>query len=158
MKVWKFQKIKKIQKSLIFASVKIWERNSVLKKSKNPLIPLCGSLKIWGNKTEKNYPKDFKDILDRNGFLDFSEFFYGKIKCKYHKIFWRSRIFGFFSIYLKFSNFHTKELKDFWIFFKKNFLFRIFTLVKIKDFWIFLLPEIFKLPHNELKDFWIFSK
>ena len=61
-------------------------------------------LEVWLWLTEKNYPKDFKDILDRNGFLDFSEFFYGKIKCKYHKFSWRSRIFGFFSIS---SNFQT---------------------------------------------------
>ena len=35
VKVRKFQKIKKIQKSF-FTSLKIWERNSFLKKSKNP--------------------------------------------------------------------------------------------------------------------------
>ena len=47
MEVWKFQEVKKSKNPWSSQAWKSGKENSFWKKSKNPLIPLCGSLKIW---------------------------------------------------------------------------------------------------------------
>ena len=100
------------------------------------------------------FPELFK--LLHNEIKGFLNFFSTKNLFPGISYLWRSMIFGFFYL-LNFSNFHTMEFKDFWIFSKKN-CFLDFHTCEDQGFLDFLFPEIFKLLHNEIKGFLDFFK
>ena len=54
MEVWKFEEMKKNPKILDLNKCDDLGNRFLLKRSKNPLIPMCESLKISGNKKSKN--------------------------------------------------------------------------------------------------------
>ena len=146
----KFKEIKK-SKNPSSSRVKIWERNSFLKKSKNPLIPLCGSLKIWENKRN---PK----ILDLNKCDDLgNNFFFKKIQksfiFKSVKI-WKRKLF--LKKIQKSLNYSCVKVGKFWKI-KKIQKSLIFTSVKIQKR-KFFLKKIQKSLNYSCVKVWKFKK